>query len=182
MRWLVLLALLLLPGCWLGPDFYADGDLRQPLPPGDYRMTARPGERDPGIVRATVLADGMTHLVGIDEDGRENGAERMTVGFAALDAEAGLFVGWYVESEDPPVDGDTHAYWLLRRDAGGFTVLMPSCVGEAARAVHEAGGRTANPEGGSVCQFSSRESLETALRAVLPHLRPEFTLTPLAPS
>src|SRR4051794_24178207 len=129
MRYLVLLAALLLPGCWAGEGLYSNGASRQAIPAGLYRATNNDGETH--IEQVTRLANGLTRIG--DSEGKG------LYGFAPLDREKRRWVVWYREDND---SGNERAqlYMLLeRRSNDEFALYLPNCEGENAELAQRAG-------------------------------------------
>lgn len=164
---LALLAALLLAGCWIGDDFYTAADLRQPIPPGTYRLSGPPdGPGLPLTLRIWNGEDGYTHSV-FEERPEDVGR----VGFAPLDAEGRMFAAWAVREEGRP--REPQAYVLFaRKGNGSFAVLTPRCDG---RGGYPAGAEVRTIPG--ACRFSTRPALEAALRGLAPRLGEATTLT-----
>jgi hypothetical protein len=134
MRWpLLILALVLVAGCWTGAGLYRHADSRAVIPPGIYRSTV-PDEPE-RVYRISTLPDGMTQFDG--------GEKKEIYGFAPLDR--GTFVAWLDVRDigDAPngESGDNQIYALMvRRPDGGFNIYPPECKDEEADIARKAGG------------------------------------------
>ena len=155
MRFLVLVAALLLTSCWMGDGLYSNDDARQPIGAGIYRTTS--GEDRIKIEKVTLLPNGLTQIG--DGDGKG------FYGFAPLDKENRRFVAWLRKDEETPEDRGQFYMLLDRRSADEFVLYLPECKGELAELARRAG---ATIEKGTtdVCHFLTRSSLETAMRQV----------------
>lgn len=155
MRFLVLVAALLLTSCWMGDGLYSSDDARQPIPAGIYRVTAR--NEKPHIEKVTLLPNGMTTIG--DEDGKN------LYGFAPLDSGNRRFVAWESKDDDSPEDRAQLYTLLERRSADEFVLFLPQCTGALGEIARRAG---ATIEKGTVdaCLFRTRASLESAMRQV----------------
>ena len=172
MRGLILLAMLLLAGCWTGPPFYAASDAVTALPPGIYTMISpSDGESDIEKVRVSIRADGMT-LIQAEEE------RPSVVGLVPLGASGRRYVGW-AENDDPAAADEEHAYWLLEARRGEFLLHMPLCKDEAARIATAAGADVSDEPKSPVCRFPDRRSLERALRRLRPSDEDAVRLIPL---
>ena len=180
MRLVILFLSLLLSGCWVGADFYARTDLRQPLAAGDYRATElAKGATDDGRIRIAHRPDGYITATPIDARGVEDRGDASTAGLAPLDDEGRLFVVWQLMRE-PGEGPNERIYSLLRREASGdFTLLFPRCEGRDAEAARAAGATVDPADAQGICHFAGRPQLEAALRAAEPHMLPIMRLTPL---
>jgi hypothetical protein len=155
MRFLVLVAALLLTSCWVGDGLYSNGDARQPIPAGIYRTTS--GEDRTQIEKVTLLPNGLTQIG--DGDGKG------FYGFVPLGNENQRFVAWFRKDEETPQDRGQVYMLLERRSAEEFVIYLPECKGDLAEIARKAG---ATLEEGTtdVCHFATRSSLETAMRQV----------------
>src|SRR5436190_15826874 len=155
MRFLLLVALLLLSGCWVGDGLYSSGDARQPIPAGIYRMTN--GDEMNRVEKVTLLPGGLTEIG--DGDGKG------FYGFAPLDKENRRFVTWFRKDEETPEDRGQLYMLLERRSADEFVLYLPECKDELADIARKAGAKI---EQGSAdtCEFPTRASLESAMRQV----------------
>lgn len=157
MRWLLLiLALVLVAGCWSGESLYRHSDARTVIQPGIYRSTTR--DRAERVYRISILSNGMTQFDG--------GEKKEIYGFAPLDRDT--FVAWLDVrdmGETPNGEsGDNQIYALMvRRPDGGFTIYPPECKDEEAEIARKAGA-TVESAMSPACHFPSRASLEKALR------------------
>jgi hypothetical protein len=156
---LVLAAALLLSGCWIGDMFYGAGDARPAIAPGLYRTADAAGQVSPALFRISSLPDGMTRIE-VAEGGM---GETLSMGFAPLDREGRAFVAWNGPGgllNDAPA-----GFGLLRRGGdGSYVLILPMC----GLTVAIAAAAGASPEGPDAvaCRFTSRASLETALRSL----------------
>ena len=166
-RPLAALLAFLLVGCWVGGDFYTAADLRQPIPPGTYRLSF--DAADPSTLRIWNGADGYTHSTVEGERVRPG-----RTGFAPLDAEGRLFAAWAVQESDREV-APTSYVLFGRMDDGNFAIVFPRCDGVGG---YPAGADTEWARG--VCRFSTRAALEDALRSLAPRLAQGATLTLVA--
>lgn len=172
MRGLILLALLLLAGCWAGPPFYAASDAVTALAPGMYAMISpSDGESDIERVRVSIRPDGMT-LIQAEEE------RPSVVGFVPLAGRGRRYVGW-AENDEPAAAEEEHAYWLLEARRGEFLLHMPLCKEEAARIATAAGAEISDEPKSPVCRFSDRRGLERALRRLRPADEDAVRLIPL---
>ena len=155
MRVLVLLAALLLTGCWAGDGLYSSSDARQPIAAGTYQATNPDGQTR--LENVVLLANGMTRIG--DTDGKG------LYGFAPLDGENRRFVAWYHEDSGNSEDRAQLYLLLERRSKDEFVMYMPTCDGEDAAVATKAG---ASVEKGSVntCTFPTRASVENAMRQI----------------
>ena len=155
MRLFLLLAALLLAGCWEGEGLYSSRDSRQPIAAGTYRATNGDGESR--LENVTLLANGMTRIGDVEGKG--------LYGFAPLDREGRRFIAWYHEDNDS-ADDRAQLYLLLeRRSKDEFVMFMPKCDGADAEIAQKAG---ASVEKGGIdtCHFRTRASVEAAMRQV----------------
>jgi hypothetical protein len=153
-RFLLLVALLLLNGCWAGDGLYSSSDARQPIPAGIYRATS---DQKIEIEKVALLPSGLTEMG--DGDGKG------LYGFAPLDQENRRFVVWFRKDEDTPQDRDQLYMLLERRSADEFVFYVPVCKDELAEIARRAGA-TITKGTADTCQFPTRASLETAMRQV----------------
>ena len=155
MRFLVLVAALLLTSCWMGDGLYSNRDARQPIPAGIYRTSS--GDDRIQIEKITLLPNGLTQIG--DGDGKG------FYGFAPLDKENRRFLAWFRKDEETPQDRAQFYMLLDRRSADEFVLYLPECKAELAELARKAG---ATIEKGTtdVCHFVTRSSLETAMRQV----------------
>jgi hypothetical protein len=153
MRRFILLAFLLLAGCWTGEGLYSNSDAHQPIPAGAYRATNPDGQVR--VETVTLLPDGMTRIG--DNEGKG------VYGFAPLDHDNRRFVAWYQAENAGPEDHGQLYLLLERRSDDEFLMEFPSCDGEAADVARRAG---ATVKTGSVaeCQFPTKAAVEGALR------------------
>jgi hypothetical protein len=157
MRWLLLiLALVLVAGCWTGDSLYKHSDARSPIQPGIYRST---GPDESGrVYRISILPNGMTQFDG--------GEKKEIYGFAPLDRNT--FVAWIDvrdNGEAPNAEsGENQIYSLMvRRPDGEFRIYLPECKDEEAELARRAGA-TIGAGPSATCRFASRAALEKALR------------------
>jgi hypothetical protein len=153
-RFLLLVVLSLLTGCWAGDGLYSSSDARQPIPAGIYRATS---DEKTQVEKVTLLPSGLTEIG--DGDGKGLYA------FAPLDKENRRFVVWFRKDEETPQDRDQLYMLLERRSADEFIFYVPVCKDELAEIARRAGAAIAK---GTVdtCQFPTRASLETAMQQV----------------
>jgi hypothetical protein len=155
MRRLILLAALLLSGCWVGDGLYRSSDARQPIAAGIYRMTN--GEDRIQIEKVSLLPDGLTQIG--DGDGKG------FYGFAPLDDQNKRFVVWFRKDEETSEDRGQVYMLMERRSAGEFALYLPECKGELAEIARKAGAKI-EESAADTCEFPTRASLETAMRQV----------------
>ncbi|HYI47205.1 MAG TPA: hypothetical protein VEX35_01960 [Allosphingosinicella sp.] len=153
-------AALLLAGCWEGESLHSAADARPAIEPGLYRTVSETGEVSPSVLRISTQADGMTRFQAVP--GGEN--EWMTIGFAPLDPEGRAFAAWTVPGGIIE-GGSAVTYGLLRRGGdGSYVYIVPMCDRSAAIAGAAGGGLEGRDA--PVCRFTSRASIEAALRAL----------------
>ena len=159
---LLALACLTLTGCWYGIGLFSASDSRPVIPAGDYLATAK--DEPTRTMRVSILPDGLTQFDG--------GEKKETYGFSPLDPASGSYVMWLsVKNEDPKASdepGEYQIYLLMVRvRAGEYRIYPPDCK-DADSEVARANGATIDPGPSSSCHFTTRASLEAALRQ-LPH-------------
>ena len=160
MRLLIAPLLVLLAGCWTGDRFYRASDARAAIPAGLYRSF---GEDEPGIVRVTLLANGMTRI------GADDGRRPSVLGFVPLDSGQRRFVVFQAQDTGVPIGDDIGLYSLLeRRRSGEFVFSVPMCPRTATVAAAFGAQLVSDGENPVECRFPSRESLEAALRRFAP--------------
>jgi hypothetical protein len=155
MRFLVLLAALLLTGCWAGEGLYSNTDAKQPIAAGTYRATNADGETK--IENVSLLANGMTRIG--DTDGKG------LYGFAPLDRQNRRFIAWYREDNGSPNENAQIYLLLERRSNDEFVLYFPDCKDANAEIARKAGA-TIEKGGVDTCHFRTRASVETAMRQV----------------
>lgn len=163
-RWLLAaLALVLLGACWTGEAFYTPADARPAIPAGDYATTSLTPQ-DTGRVRVSHLADGMTLITPIGQDGAPDPGDAVQLGFAPLAGESGKFVAWLAEVDSHNLVSGVVPYGLLVQGAdGAFRLAVPGC--ELTQEIARAAGAGITQDGETTsCRFTSRASLEAALR------------------
>jgi hypothetical protein len=155
MRFLIVVAALMLGGCWMGDGLYSSGDARQPISAGVYRATAR--DEKPHLERVTLLPDGMTRIA--DEDGNS------LYGFAPLDSDNRRFVVWYRKDPESPTDRAQMYMLLEKRSDDEFVMYLPSCDGADAETARSTGAKIEDGVS-KTCVFPTRASLEGAMRQI----------------
>jgi len=151
---------LLLPGCWLGDGLYSATDARPALPPGLYRLVFE-GEEESETARVSIMADGMTRIEGT--------RDAAIIGFVPLDAEGRRFAQWNEVADRLPRPGFSEFYLLVERRPGGeYVFYYPTCEDEEREVARSAGATVEPTPNIAICRFSSRASLETALRRLRP--------------
>lgn len=144
-----------LGGCWMGAGLYSASDARPAIPSGTYRGTEPGGEIK--TYEVTMLPNGLTQV--------DDGEDKIPYGFAPLSPDA--FVAW-LEIDDGQQTSDKRVpnqfYGLFVRALDGrFIAYLPACKNEDAKLAKRSGAEVeAGPA--AVCRFSSRGSLERALR------------------
>jgi hypothetical protein len=152
-------AVFLLAGCWTGAPFYAQAELRSPVPPGLYRTVGTDSPSDHDRYRVSVRRDGYTSFARID------GGDTGVAGFVRLPGSKALYVTWFEEGGARGDDDSIRAYGLLERRGGEFLVSFPMC--SETRAMAEAAGALFLPDPKvPLCRFPDRASLEAALERV----------------
>ena len=133
-RWLALLILPLLSGCWIGPDFYADAPSEQAMTPGIYAPVASGGML-PDIVQAMMnepvgarvkITYAPDHRIIFDT--RPHTEDARSMHFVALDRARGL----YVVEVDPgqgEVETGRRIYGLVTLTPRGYRLSVPVCDG-----------------------------------------------------
>jgi hypothetical protein len=161
---LIALLSLALAGCWVGDRLFADKDARTALVPGLYRVSV-PDEK-PGEVRISVLRNGLTQMADSDGTGSD------VYGFAPLDPQQGTFVAWHSDDKTSgSAEGEQFYFLGQRRNDGSFGIYLPFCSGAEAQIARRAGASiegVRNASKPNTCRFSSRSSLENALRKLRP--------------
>ena len=154
--WLVV-AILLLGGCWEGPAFYAASESVPVIEPGTYRFMAP--EQHEEVAQILVGADGMTRISGDDPD--------KSYGLRPVGNDGQRFLVWL---QDASADGDaTTSYALLERSGpGAYSVYLPRCDGADAQIALAAGAQSLVDRVVLLCRFPDRASLESAIRNLHP--------------
>lgn len=154
---IALAAALLLAGCWEGESLYSAADARPAIAPGLYRTVSESGEVSPSVLRISALPDGMTRVQAVPG----GDTDFLTIGLAPLDAEGRAFAAW--TRPEGVERGNATAYGLLRRgDAGSYLYIVPMCGRTLGIAV--AAGASPHGRDALACRFTSRASIEAALR------------------
>jgi hypothetical protein len=153
---LIALASILLTGCWYGVGLYTPSDARPALKPGVYEATAK--DEPTKSYRVSMLPGGLTQF--------DCGEKKETYGFVPLDPARGTYVLWLPVKDDDAksADGEFQIYLLMVRvREGEYRIYPPECRDEAQQVAVKSGATidTGTP---AACHFTSRTSLETALR------------------
>lgn len=155
-----ILAVFLLSSCsaWVGPAFYGLNEAVNPFPPGRYRLSG--GEEQ----SETISWDGH-HLLSLSKSMR--GTKKELQDWSAipfLTAGPDIFVLQMRESKS-----DKAMYGVLERRGDRYRADLPNCgqtiaLARAAGAVIELNDADGAPTTNPSCVFSTRISLEAALR------------------
>ena len=163
--------LMLLSGCWIGPDFYAGMPGVQPIEPGKYKAVdtyAMTYDAEQRLVENEIGArvtiayadDGDVIVTNFPSSGDGPSKARLV----ALDEGEGLYVV-KVDPGEGAVALNTAVYGLLAvRPGGGYRLSVPPCNGTRRL-------RPGSPvivsglAFGLRCKFEDRASFETAMRA-----------------
>ena len=152
------LACFTLTGCWYGIGLFSASDARPVVPAGVYLATAK--DEPTRTLRVSILPDGLTQFDG--------GEKKEAYGFAPLDAARGSYVMWLpVKNEDPKASdepGEYQIYLLMVRVRDGeYRIYPPDCKDEDGE-VARTNGAIMEPGPSASCHFTTRASLEAALR------------------
>ena len=148
---LIALVSLALAGCWIGQSLYASSDARPAIPPGLYQASGP--DMSKRVYLVSLLPNGLTQF--------DTGEKQEVYGFAPLGGDA--FVGW-IQIEGSKPDEDNQIYGLVVRQSGGaFTIHAPECKNEQGEIARK-NGATVEPGTPPACRFSTRASLEKAMR------------------
>lgn len=182
MRWLTLLCLFALAGCWTGGPFYQASDAVPAIPVGDYRLAGPGGPETNGPVRVARLSNGVTEIVPLDASGAPEPEGTMRMGFAPLSGSDEMFVTWLERLDGRDLTGDEAAYLLMTRlPDGSYRLAVPGCSDALRTLAVDAGAEAVDDDGLIVCRFGDRASLEAALRRFAPLESRALILTPLQP-
>jgi hypothetical protein len=152
--------MLLLSGCWMGDRLYSAADARPALPPGSYRIVG--GEGESAIARVSIMANGMTRIQGPHDEA--------IFGFVPLDGEGRAFVQWDDDSERAPGADVSQVYYLVEHGPGDeYVFYFPMCENEEREIALAAGAAVVTEPNVTICRFSTRASLEGALRRLRPN-------------
>lgn len=182
MRWIALVGLFALAGCWTGGPFYQASDAVPAIAEGDYRASGPGGPQTDGPVRVARLPNGVTEIVPLDDAGAPEPDAAMRMGFAPLAGSDDMFAGWLERLDGRDLTGDNAAYLLMTRlPDGGYRLAVPGCTDALRTLAVEAGAEAVDDGGLLVCRFRDRASLEAALRRFAPLESRALVLTPLRP-
>ena len=157
-RLMIALLSLALAGCWIGEGLYADGDARLAITPGIYRASTP--DQPPQETRVTILPNGMTQMTGKDATD--------VYGFVPLDTQ-GKFAVWFNDKDQKGSPKPIQMYFLgMARADGSFVLYIPECAGAEGEIARHAGAVVEQNSSATACKFSSRASLEGALRQLQP--------------
>ena len=155
MRALLVVATLLLGGCWEGPAFYAASESVPAIDPGGYRAILPDHHEE--VVRFWVASDGMTRIEGEDPD--------KSYGFRPVDSDGQRFIIW---ARDAHAEGDTSYAMLERSGPGAYSIYIPRCDDADGQVAAAAGAQRIVDQVVQECRFPSRASLEAAIRNLHP--------------
>lgn len=166
---LALLAMMLLPGCWVGPDFYADEPPARPIEEGRYRIVDTYAML-PDAEQALWMNEPVFHRVTVsyDRDGtalvanspeEADGPQRARI--VALDRDEGLYVA-AIDPGEGEVEMGSRVYALLMMRPDGYRVAVPPCDGT--RRLGDSPVIVSGPLFGLRCRYDKRADFEKAMR------------------
>ena len=167
---LALSFLMLLSGCWIGPDFYAGVPGVQPIEPGKYKAVGTYAMTYDAAQKLVENEIGARLTIAYTDDGDvivtnfpSSGDGPSKARLVALDEAQGLYVV-KVDPGEGVVALNTSVYGLLVVGPGGYRLSVPPCDGTRRL-------RPGSPvivsglAFGLRCKFEDRVSFETAMRA-----------------